>query len=906
MNCDDRMSSSKTRPAETPLLAFISSVMDDDLQPYRDSVVEDLNSSRFLQPWAFEYTPASSEPLDESYLRHVRDAHFVIWIVDGKTSNPVKREVSEAITHRRRLLVFRLPRKSRDDGAEEIDDGTEEMIETISSNQGPKWCKLDDRNIETFKREFDLTIRDEFTRAIRSDHSWQRIGTLEQLDRKSRARFLSRFRASGLSRDQADRMFRRVSDLPVLATPEFPNEGEVSLLVGTLGSGKSFLAEKVYQDALNLSRSPLDPVPFYITARDVSNGLESHIKQLNPELGDVTSIGASIIVDQLDDLPVTDSHRLYEEALTLALSWPKTRILLVSRPLPWIQDGVETTYVKEMSLEESETVIELVSDSTLSQLLVTLPDVVRRSVQRPLFTILLARYLESKEEQVPISKADLISWMVREAIKKAGTESNESIESMLRSLAVALTEGSNNVTLLDLSTSMFDGNALLKTHLVHEESKRLDFALPILRQWFALDAIRHNEVDIEELSRDGERLKKWEDVLTTAVELATAQIDEIVEPIVMNNVSVASIILDSAFGHLWYGGVDSNLPAETFGRHIWRAMDIFAKGLGPLSELITPVNERGEVKPLGVAQLQSGRYKTSWYEGSSDLQKVVELSSEVDWKIRDWPHYLVRSRIDSPAWAWLDVKKQLKGPLENLLNCYGFLIQNDYFLHEAAWNLISSLMRRYSLVGLQFPKDELKDVRRWIKKVPSSSLRQYSQETLASAISFLQERTDEIPSLRSPWPGPDGSLAGSKLVWDPYSPERLRQRIERVLGASLEIYHEIVSTWFTTMANRFELYSLMPVRLVGYLYVPEGKATDMRDVPSLTYYFEPLQEHESSSVDVYLDSISDSDLTSIVLEANPSATTLYTSMIVDVFGERPATDQAYTWLKDGLDSVKWT
>ena len=655
------MSTSAIRPGERPLLAFVSSVMDDDLRLYRETVVECLRKSTFLAPWVFEFTPASSEPLDESYLRHVRDADVVIWIGGDETSTPVVREINEAITYKKRLWIFLLPlKKCRD-------DGTKTIIETVRVNQGPKWFELKNHSIETFEVVFELTLKDELARAFRNDTRWRRSSKLEQLTRKSRARCLSRFIACGLTRDLADFMLTKISDLPVLATPNFPKVGEVSLLVGTLGSGKSFVAEKVYQEILDQSRSPMDPVPFYINAGHIRNGLETHIIQLNSELGDVTSIGALIIVDQVDDLSFSDSRRLYEEALTLAIAWPKTRILLVSRPQSWIPDGVDITYVREMSLEEAETVIKLVSDSDRSQLLWILPDAVRRSVQRPLFAILLARYLESQAERVPVSKAKLLDRMVRKAVENAGTESNESIEKTLRSLAVKQTDGHVNVTLLNLSTSISHGKALFKTHLVYEESEQLDFALPILRQWFAFDALRQNEVDIEELSKDQERLKQWEDVLTTAVELATDQIDEIVKPIVINNPAMASIILDNAFGHLWYSCPDSDLPAETFGQHISQAMEAFVKGIGPLGTLIAPVNGNGEVRPLGVTQLHEGYYKTSWYEGSSNLQNVVDLPSEGDLPIRDWPHYLSRSRMDSPAWAWLDVKEQLKRPLENLL-----------------------------------------------------------------------------------------------------------------------------------------------------------------------------------------------------------------------------------------------
>ena len=239
-------------------------------------------------------------------------------------------------------------------------------------------------------------------------------------------------------------------------------------------------------------------------------------------------------------------------------------------------------------------------------------------------------------------------------------------------------------------------------------------------------------------------------LLTTAVELATDQIDEIIEPIVVNNPSVASVILDSAFGHLWYGNTDSDLTAETFGQHIRRAMKAFTKGLGPLSELIAPVNERGEVKPLGVAKLNKGYYKTSWYEGSSDLQDVVDISSEEGPAIRDWPRNLTRSRMDSPAWAWLDVKEQLKWPLENLLNCYGFPIQNSHFLHEAGWYLVSSVLDRHSLLENQFSTDEMKQVLQSMWKCPTSRLRQFSPKTLASALKFLQKQIDNEMPLRPP------------------------------------------------------------------------------------------------------------------------------------------------------------
>ena len=848
------MSMSKIRPAERELRAFVSSIMDDDTLQYRNTAEACLLKSKFLTPWVFENTPASSENLDEFYLRQVREADVVIWIGGDHTSTPVAREINEAIKFNKRLWVFLLPKKTQ------RDRDTLAIIEAIRQDQRPKWCELPDNDIESFRDAFELTIKDEVTRSFRNDQYWRRPSTLERLSRESRARSVARFKACGLSRNQAYRMYERITDLPVLATPQMPSEGEVSFLIGTLGSGKSFVAEQVYQQLLDQSSSPLGPVPFYINAHHIKNGLKSHILQTNAELGDVTSLGASIVIDQLDDLPVSDTRRLIEDSHTLALAWPKTRILLVSRPIPWLPEGVATTCVREMSLEEAETVLKLMSDIDRSQFIWILPDAVRQSIQRPLFAILIAKYLESQEERLPSSKAKLLGRMVRKAIENAGSESNKSIEQMLRSLAVKLTDGHADVKLTDLTKSISDGNGLLKTHLVYEEFERLDFALPILRQWFAFYAISQREVDIVELTLDTGRLDRWEDVLTTAVELATDQIDDIIEPIVINNPSVASVILDSAFGHLWYGNVNTNLTAESFGRSIRRAMTAFTQGMGPLSRLIAPVNEKGDVKPLGVADLNEGYYKTSWYEGSSDLEEIVVFSSEGSSMTRDWPRSHSCTRIDSPAWAWLDVKEELKWPLEDLIRRYGFPIQNNAFLHESAWYLASSTLDYHSMFGLEFPADELNQVNRWIHKCPPSTLERFSTETLTSTIVFLQEQLNKEAQIRSPWPEPDGSYSNSNWVWGPYSPERLRERIECVLTASLEIYHEIVSTWFITFAGRFPLYSMLPIYLKVYLHVPDIKDKDYSKGPGIRYYFEPTHEERVSKAIVYLDSISDQEL----------------------------------------------
>ncbi|MGH7488948.1 MAG: hypothetical protein ACREMY_25595, partial [bacterium] len=96
-----------TSPGERPLVAFVSSVMRPELDEWRSATVDALNANPVLVPWAFEYTPASSEQVTDAYLTKVREATFVIWLVGAETTAPVRDEIQEALAANRRLWVMR-------------------------------------------------------------------------------------------------------------------------------------------------------------------------------------------------------------------------------------------------------------------------------------------------------------------------------------------------------------------------------------------------------------------------------------------------------------------------------------------------------------------------------------------------------------------------------------------------------------------------------------------------------------------------------------------------------------------------------------------------------------------------------------------------------------------------------
>ena len=175
--------------------------------------------------------------------------------------------------------------------------------------------------------------------------------------------------------------------------------------------------------------------------------------------------------------------------------------------------------LREMSLDETERLMTLVSGTSDGRSLWSLPEAVQRSAQRPLVAILLAGYLTSRPDSMYPTVGRLVEWIVRQAIDRAGPNMSRTVEALLRALAVRLTDGAAAVPTRLLTASVGAVAELTATRLVNVRSEGLDFALPVLRQWFACASLREGDIAIQDVA-DSDRLDRWTDVVATAVEFA--------------------------------------------------------------------------------------------------------------------------------------------------------------------------------------------------------------------------------------------------------------------------------------------------------------------------------------------------------------------------------------------------
>lgn len=107
---------------EQPLVVFISSVMRtevDDLSAEREATKATIDSLPITRSWAFEYSPASADPPDETYLDKVDECDIFVLILGAEITAPVAKEYARAKALNKRRLVFIKRMKKRSAKADE-------------------------------------------------------------------------------------------------------------------------------------------------------------------------------------------------------------------------------------------------------------------------------------------------------------------------------------------------------------------------------------------------------------------------------------------------------------------------------------------------------------------------------------------------------------------------------------------------------------------------------------------------------------------------------------------------------------------------------------------------------------------------------------------------------------------
>ncbi len=890
---------SRERHAERPLRAFISSVMTPELQPARDAVVGAFNRGAVLESWAFEFTPASSEEVDASYLRHVRECDLFVYIASNTVTAPVAAEVREALKTNKRMFVFCL-------GIDHLGKEAADLLSEIGTHA--KWKPV--ASVEALDEACGKALDDFFVRAVRADtlgsetEESVRIRFAQSLLRRSYARIISALQSLGVEYSTAQRLAAD-STFGDRLSIDFANS-PVRVIDGIIGSGKSLIAERKHQTAVNhWLQNAGSPIPVFVRARDVATSIEALVRSTAQPLGDITKVGIALIVDGLDEPSIISPSVLLNEVRELINALPSSTCIVTGRPhVASLANNDESVKVPPLSSSEIRAVVQRFSNLDNAGMLVSsLSSGLHEALKQPLFSVLYGSLLSVNRTGQWHKETELIQELVNRSTRDL--DAAPDVIGRLQVLAVhMLRRGGGPVPPQDLS-SVGD---LEKTRLVVVTDNGVAFALPIFAEWFASQALLREGAGI-----DAVLSSTSPDAWVTAIAMAIAMgprdvVDRLCTDLVSRKPAIAaSSIVLAAQSHARWGGPD--LPPATEAEiQLRHAFETWSRALRPLEHL-TPRAADGTLASMTVRVV--GRSIEVHYH---DRPATRNLDIDPDTLLGS--HYSAQ-RESNAAWAWRFTLDSIRDELKRVLDNKRLMVEAD--VRERLWY---TWLRSNGLGSLSSDPIEIRQILENLSGVPPDAVIAplYGLQNFdLDASPTVDELRRHLASLnvasdlwQPPYPGPDQARTGS-WVWSDYSNHQLARRVQSVYDAALEIYRQLCAQWFPALKERFSLYELMPLHLECTLLPPRPETTFG---PIVGLRFQPLLASEPNRVSVIVaDSVPEITLEEFeslrrhVAKLRPGAERWITLRgpvgRTRIFEDEPARHIAYEWLRQDLKGIDW-
>ena len=733
---------------------------------------------------------------------------------------------------------------------------------------------------------------------------------LDDLAQESRARCITRWQAVGLSRAEANELLNDPSVGLVRSEWQPTAEKPFVLLLGEMGVGKSLIAERLLQAEIEKARGEEGGrLPVYLDARRAAGQLQDAIKDSLEGFGDPKLQDVIVIVDGADEVGAGFAGQLLNETRLIVEKWPRTRVVLTSRPIPTLKEAEESAIIPALSDTEVETLISRISGASFSSRSVK-PESLKDTIRRPLFAILFGVSLKNRKETNPHSKGELLSNLVTQSLQQVKADLSKA-EPLLQRLAILSTDRSTTPVPIGEVGTPTEIEPLLESRLVIENGRALSFPLPILTQWFAAQSLATDSFPLDSLISDPGRVERWKYAFIIFVSVfGHDKVSKVLSPLAETNPAITAEIVDEGLVD-WGRGEGFSPPSFLeCGQRIRTAMQSWVKGVGPLAPFISPVSEDGSLPPLGV-QVHGERMTTSWHSGNSETSEVVRLPVPWGgWKTDDWMGSRAARVGHQSAWAWRWTLEELVNGLSNLLERRGIPLEDGPLAREVLWEETLTITSRSSLYHAPISLDEVEN-----------RVSQFSDNTLLMGypsqhgvpidrfrLKLKRLRQTGETEITNPWPIPDRS--GGRRVSDEYSTSQKIARTKAVFEGALEAYQKIVETWLPYFAPRLHTAVLLPARVIVSL----GETSDGR--PTVSWYFEVLPKGSQNSVEIHSSERSrDSrlllrSLKEKIDQLRPEASEFLSASIHHEFSGiffriTPAMELVYRWLWNDLKRVGW-
>lgn len=755
------------------------------------------------------------------------------------------------------------------------------------------------------------------------------VEQIDSLNRLSRVRCAVLWRVVIVNSKEADELANDQS----LGTPP-PHlqldPGRLILLIGEMGAGKSLMAERLFQRAIQQLREDINaPIPIYIEAGQLQpkEPLCQVVKEAASSIGNPQTQGAVVIIERTDEFERSLGSRILREARIIVKVWEKTTIIITSRPVPDFAEAEESVIVPPLSNEEAYTLINRLAGKTVTCMAQNWAESVLNAIHRPLFAVLVGIYLRDQNGRLPRSKEHLLSSLVERSLRLVHLEEKRIVQ-LLQQLAIFSVDCGGAPVPVNKVASWFERQELLKSGLVIEHSEHLRFSLPILTQWFAKESLATGKPDPNELASEIERLERWRYPLILAT--ATLDIDKVsrfLVAIAERYPAIAAEIVNEAL-------VDRNITNETslprsleLGRQVRTAMQAWINGIASIAQLIAGVREDGTLPPIGV-RISKERLDIDIPIDLDIIESKVEIARYIGNNVRPDvfkldldltnPKDLLKNGFDwyrSPAlqqqscWPWKWTQQTLVDSLSILVSKFRLPIDRGILVHEGAWLAALLITKRYSNGSLHYSPIPLAEIEQCLdkfdrvfrKEILGIGVDQHLFDLLVMEIDRLH--IEEKKELSSPW------FSIKQL-----SPEQILVQARDIYTQAIETYQKIVKQWFPNFSDSLQTMALLPAQIAGVVIPPSLN----RSQAGVSWYWNPLPPGSLSKVDFVLGdrpisgeengfSLAFKQLyyqRPQVLERSGKRMTVH-AIDPTIFCLRPVTELVYNWLWNDLKRIFW-
>ena len=754
------------------------------------------------------------------------------------------------------------------------------------------------------------------------------------LAREAETRRTMRAEILGLSPAQVRVSFDVGISAPTTHIPD-PTPGNLLVVIGPLGSGKSDLADVwLLEQVAIFNSSLLAPWPVWVKADRIDSSLEQKILQTVPSAA-LREHGARIVVDGLDERTL-GAPGLLEEARLLTAKWPKVSIVVTSRDsfgLPNERVIIAEPWTDEAARALIHAVARADNPNLTDGWWHGWPTSLRESIRRPLFALLAAKQVG--RQSVPKTTAELLSLTAMDALHRTNSIDSEAFP-LLTEIATATTNAGKPVS-IDSVGGLRKIQSLRNTRLlVVGDDYLVGFGLAIIEQWFAAQALLEEKVIGTTYTGDVSSFGRWRYALAMAVSVGSSeQSARIMACLARWNPGAAAWVLKESTT----SGIGSDHSNEeplpnwlSVGLAIKNATDAWRAGLKQVGDLALPLDTKNHdsAEPITVGIRVLGRRRIlQSYAWSSEISgPVVELPADFRMfgpMAGHPPWRTTKGGTPTPgsSWPWRWTFDMMREQLRRVLprRLHEYVPSAGVVAREHRWSIIATLAGNASTRRPIQRSKVVASIRTRLKSVGDlHNVREihvgrhvFSVQELQALQGSLEEDVQEW--IQPPWPEPNRRPNGpSRWVWQLYSTDGLLEATRDIYNGALTAYREIADGLFATFGAALGYRSLMPAILKGQLWVNEI-ATNEYDPPWLTYEIWP-GNRQDVEIRVSSDWSSDLGVEGVYLahmrthlaanaEAEVFGHIISHHEALDIFVSRPATTRALKWLWTDLSSLGW-